>query len=98
MPLHEDYEWPNWDENILGRPTSTIGLDEPGPGKGIFQIRFSVSLQVVTSPVSLLMPWAFGPRNPGQSAACRSIVLMSATSSKSTIGCLIMVMLFSESF
>ena len=24
MPLHEDYESPKWDENILGRPTSPI--------------------------------------------------------------------------
>jgi len=24
MPLHEDYELPKWDENILGRPTRGV--------------------------------------------------------------------------
>ena len=29
-----------------------IGLEEPGPGKAVFHLRFSLSLQVIAKPVS----------------------------------------------
>ncbi|MEX2026477.1 MAG: hypothetical protein WEH44_04235 [Pirellulaceae bacterium] len=47
----------------------TIGLEAPGPGSSVFHTTFSVALQVVGSPLSLLAPPAERPRNPTQSPA-----------------------------
>jgi hypothetical protein len=43
-----------------------IGVELPGSGSGTFQSMLSLPLQVVGSPVSLLMPVAVGPRHAGQ--------------------------------
>ena len=45
------------------------GEDQPNPLMGVFQATFSVSLQVIGSPVSMECPCPSGPRNCGQSAA-----------------------------
>ena len=50
------------------RSPQTIGLDEPGPGSGLFHRTFFVSLQVSGRLVSSLMPDPFGPRKRVQSA------------------------------
>src|SRR5262245_18923907 len=51
------------------RSPSTIGLDAPAPGSGVFQAMFSVSLHVVGIPDAELIPIPVGPRKPDQSVA-----------------------------
>ena len=46
-----------------------MGLDEPGPGSGVFHLRFFVSLQVSGSFVSSLIPIPDRPRKRVQSEA-----------------------------
>src|SRR5262245_3214887 len=50
-----------------------MGDEEPKPGKGVFQVRFSLSLQV-TGGVELAMPSPLGPRKRGQSAENKELV------------------------
>ena len=45
-----------------------IGLDEPGPGSGVFHFRLLDSVQVTGTFVSGLIPDPSGPRSRGQSA------------------------------
>ena len=44
----------------------TTGDEWPRPGMGVFHTTFSVGLHVSGRPVSVEMPWPFGPRNCGQ--------------------------------
>lgn len=52
-------------------------LDEPGPGNGVFHLRFFVSLQVSGSFVSSVIPIPFGPRKRVQSDANRPFAVTS---------------------
>jgi hypothetical protein len=58
----------------------TMGDDTPRPAIGVFQATFSVALHRIGSPVSLVVPVPFGPRQCGQSAA--AIVVPAATASR----------------
>ncbi len=51
------------------RSSQTVGVEPAGPGKGSRQTTFSVLLQVVGSPVSLLRPSSRAPRHCGQFSA-----------------------------
>src|SRR5262245_33310116 len=51
------------------RSPQTIGVEPPMPGSGSFQARFSVALQEVGTPVSLLTPSRLAPRQCGQLSA-----------------------------
>src|SRR5687768_14863666 len=46
-----------------------MGLDAPNPGRGVFQMMFSLADHLAGSPFSSLTPWPPGPRNWSQSAA-----------------------------
>src|SRR5688572_11180010 len=49
------------------RPPKTIGLEAPGPGSGVFQVTFSLSLQRTGRPTAEVVPMPVGPRKLGQS-------------------------------
>ena len=55
----------------MTRVPLTMGADTPSPAIGAFQATFSVALHFTGSPVSLVVPVPFGPRQAGQSAAER---------------------------
>ncbi len=57
----------------MARSPTITGLDEPEPGKSTFQTMLLVSFQVVGTD-SLVRAAPFGPKNSGQSPACRGRV------------------------
>src|SRR5690606_14724824 len=68
-----------------------MGLEDPGPGNGVFQRRFSLSLQVVGAE-SELIPAPPGPRNCGQSPAIVGLARLTSNTprkqARTFIGCL----------
>ena len=53
------------------RSSQMIGVDPLNAGSGSFHATFSVALQVVGRPVSVLTPSSDGPRHCGQVSAVR---------------------------
>ena len=56
---------------VAPKRVTTMGVDEPAAGSGIFQSKFSVSLQESGSFVESLRPSLPGPRQVRQSASSR---------------------------
>src|SRR5262249_28294860 len=53
------------------RPLTTTGDDQPLPGSSCFQATFFVGSHSVGKEPDGTRPWPVGPRNSGQSSACR---------------------------